>query len=933
VKKIGGYIMLLLVLANLFAPIYADNSYAGVKKAEAAAFSDADSAIAKSAQDECLGTTKKEFCFASRYVAVGSKITLTTYVIGVDHTGFDLYGEKVVIRDATTGAVVKTLDETKYQAGSDGKIKLDANNKPIIASGHDILQENVAQGDFKNKIDGDTDNYDAVLFYTGEIDGLQENHLYNFNITVSKYNVKEYIVTSTDKKYPDVSQTLSVQTGITVNGKPAVKSGTSDASSGTSGEIMPACSVIGAITFGGITGDGTFMGCVAQAMYYVFFVPTSYIFALAGKFFDFTFKYTISDSSYRATFVVEGWKIVRDLCNIFFIFVLLMAAIKMILDVGHGAKDAIIKVVVIGLLINFSLFTTQIIVDSSNILARLFYNSDAIKITMMKNSGGSDSFNQAGVNMYSDSISSTGEIPISAAIVDKVNPQSIIINAKKIQVSDPANLNNPNGTTASDGIGIGAFILITLLATAVNLIGFFIFLSIGLMFVGRVIGLWFAMILVPLAFFSNTMPELTNMDYIGWKKWLPETLKLAFMAPVFMFFMYLILIFLDNSFLDLSHATSAQEGVNFILGIILPFAFIIILLNQAKEVAKSMSGKVGGMVTNYATAAGGMILGGAALGTAMLGRQTLGAVSKYAQNDGAREKAIGFASTRAAVKDIKGLNVINPFAYAKVATTAIKGTGQYVAAQAGKGLDSIKTTVDDGHGGTRKVGWYKTVSGKLKDKEHGEHVLNEYADKVKHGSKYSELDETDQNKVRESIDRDTLAKAITGQNKKYDALSDSQKTLVDRAKGTHATWNKALEAENHARHGTDKEHLHTASTMESDSRAPIAMSEFVNALRKGSYDVRNMSKMSTRSKGLAGFIVNTSAGLAAGMRSGLKDTIGINHGTGNKDFMKDMKEVLTEAFKTAKLEVKLPAGGGHGGGHDDHGGGHDDHGHGGGGHH
>ena len=61
---------------------------------------------------------------------------------------------------------------------------------------------------------------------------------------------------------------------------------------------------------------------------------------------------------------------------------MLYIAISTILNLhGFNTKSTIINVIVIGLFINFSLFATQVIIDSSNIMARVFYNSDAIKIT------------------------------------------------------------------------------------------------------------------------------------------------------------------------------------------------------------------------------------------------------------------------------------------------------------------------------------------------------------------------------------------------------------------------------------------------------------------------------------------------------------------------------------------------------------------------
>ncbi|MDD3662579.1 MAG: hypothetical protein PHT84_01800 [Candidatus Pacebacteria bacterium] len=353
-----------------------------------------------------------------------------------------------------------------------------------------------------------------------------------------------------------------------------------------------------------ILDASTWKGCVGRFLYVVVFEPTAFLFGLTGKLFDFAFFYSVQNTSYSSTFVVEGWKIVRDFCNMFFIFILLYIAFATILNLNSfDTKKMIINVVLIGLLINFSLFATRVIIDASNILARVFYNQETIVIGDDKDGNGSV-INSPGTN---------GEIRLSEAIVSKINPQTIIMNANKAG----------DGTTASPG----TFILIVIMASVVNIVGLITFLSAALVFVARVIGLWMAMILAPLAFFSYTVPKLQEVDTIGWKKWWPETLKLAFLAPVFMFFIYIIIRFLSIAGEIIGDADSKQN-LEWILAVIVPFIFIIVLFNKAKDVAKNMSGKMGQGITNAISKAGA-IAGGVALGAgagllAKAGTATLG---------------------------------------------------------------------------------------------------------------------------------------------------------------------------------------------------------------------------------------------------------------------------------------------------------------------
>ncbi len=388
---------------------------------------------------------------------------------------------------------------------------------------------------------------------------------------------------------------------------------------GSSSSPLPACS-IDPIT------HGTFMGCVAQGFYYILFQPTSYLFALAGTFFDYAFSYSVQDSSYRSSFVVEGWGLVRDFCNMFFIFIMLYVAIGTILSLhSMKTKETIINVVIIGLFINFSLFATQLIIDAANVTARVFYNSDAIKITEKAPTGATEVVSKIPTN---------GAIPLSAALVNKINPQSLIINAREINKIPNNSTDGLSDVTVSSGddIGIGQFILIVILAAAINIVGFLVFAIIGFLFVARVVGLWTAMILAPVAFFTYILPEMSSIETIGWKKWWPNTIKLAFLAPVFIFFMYIILKFLQ---LDLISDAAGKSGLDFLIATIIPFVFVVVLLLKAKKIAVDMSGEFGEM----AVKASGLALGAATGGAAFMGRATLGRIGNSIANSSTLAKA------------------------------------------------------------------------------------------------------------------------------------------------------------------------------------------------------------------------------------------------------------------------------------------------------
>lgn len=663
--------------------------------------------------------------------------------------------------------------------------------------------------------------------------------------------------------------------------------------------------------------SGTFSGCLLQSFYTLVFSPTAYLFALSATFFDKMFAYSIADSSYRSAFVVEGWGLVRDICNVFFIFILLYVAFATVLNIhGFKTKEMIINVVIIGLLINFSLFTTQVIIDTSNILARVFYNSEKLKP-------------KTEVIDSNNTQSDLHEISLSQGLVAAVDPQQLL--------TTNLNLSSKNSVDSQESLTAGSWFILILLGSIVNIVGIIVFLSVGIFMIARVIGLWVAMVVVPFTFFSYAVPELQTMDTVGWKKWWPETIKLAFLAPIFMFFLYLILMFLQNGFQGIG-------GDSSILEVMLPFIFIMMFLLKAKDIAKTMSGEIGAAVMKGAQAASVAVLGGAALGAAALGRGTIGAVSKYTQNDTARGKAIGFSDTKlAAAKSAK--QWWNPAAHVNTAITAVKGAGKFAAAGVAQGLHSVNVDERDANG--NKTG-NKTTWGKQLQKADKSFATtqtatstldaaaaHEFGGKMGYDKdvKYKNLKETEQHEVREEVDKDFISKKAFG--KTYKETTDvEQKAAIDRSYKELDT-NRAkyinkdgeiegLDVDVITRDVKDPDKFTTTQKKikgrGGDENAALygksqAIGEFVNALRKGSMDVRNLSQTKAVSKGLFGAMgVGLIATVAAAVRTGMKQGLGVNQASGQKDFIKDIKHTFEEALKSAKLEVKLDKADAHAGG-------------------
>lgn len=354
-----------------------------------------------------------------------------------------------------------------------------------------------------------------------------------------------------------------------------------------------------------------FEGCVANFFYYVFFKPASWIMAIGGYILDFGTYYTLQSKSYDTNFVKEGWKTVRDISNLVFIFVLLMQAGKMVMGKSMD-KMLIVKVVGVGLAINFSLFFGKVIIDGGNILARTVYNGIVITQNGTK--------------------SEQARKPISEAILSKFNPQTI--------------LSFKNTAFKSDANYANVFTLVTLSLAIVCAICAYVFLVTGFAFIGRTVSLWLHLILAPIAMISIIWGKVPvpGVDKIGlkldWDGWLNGLLKASFSVSAFLFFLVLIFKFISYS----DFAQNYLEGSNFgvaetTLFTVIPFIFVVILLLAAKGIATSMGGKLASMAEDFGKKATGMALGVASMGTGLYLSRTVGAAGSALTNSNSLREA------------------------------------------------------------------------------------------------------------------------------------------------------------------------------------------------------------------------------------------------------------------------------------------------------
>ena len=274
--------------------------------------------------------------------------------------------------------------------------------------------------------------------------------------------------------------------------------------------------------------DVDLWGCGATLAFLILQI-SSWVLWVAAILFNATINYTLNMAAFIKDIPIVdlGWTVFRDVTNLLFIFIILYIAINTIVgNEGYGIKKLLGKVIIGAMLINFSLFFTQAMVDASNIFALQFYH----KITQ----------DAKGANIAAGSSANNKDYDsgISAAFVNAMGLQQIYQLGKGSSDGD-VSTNLSGGELDKTKIGLNAsnLIIVGLGGTVLVLITAFVFFAGTMMLLARTVVLVFLMILSPIAFMGNILPALGKYTGEWWSK---LTSNLLF-APVYMMLLYLVI--------------------------------------------------------------------------------------------------------------------------------------------------------------------------------------------------------------------------------------------------------------------------------------------------------------------------------------------------------------------------------------------------------
>ena len=369
--------------------------------------------------------------------------------------------------------------------------------------------------------------------------------------------------------------------------------------------------------FGCITSVAGFIDCtygaLGQFLWEIVIPIIQSVLGVIGLLIDTAITLSLTSSFYAGPAISSGWAIIRDLCNIIFIFVLIFTGIRTMLGLDTGETRRVVVSVIIGaVLINFSLFLTKAAIDVSNIFTAWITQG------IIDLSGG------------------TGGVSNSTVSVLKMH--------ELYQTQTTGNLQ------------IGAFST-AFAVIALNIVAIYVFFKVAFLMFGRLVSFITLLIMSPIGFVGHLVPKLGSYA----EKWRDELTKACFMAPMFLLMLYITL-YLATKFdavlsemgqkLSLNSTNTFFSGNSFGLDDYTLFIIIALLLLKSLEVAEEYTGAVAGQIGGVLKSAAGIALGGATAGVGLVGRQVIG---RTALNMTQNKERMALLQSQAAQSGIAGV--------------------------------------------------------------------------------------------------------------------------------------------------------------------------------------------------------------------------------------------------------------------------------------
>ncbi len=278
------------------------------------------------------------------------------------------------------------------------------------------------------------------------------------------------------------------------------------------------------------------------------------------------------------------WRIIRDISSLILIFFILIAAIKMILNVSDPDFGNLIKnIIIMGVLINFSFFFTRVLIDASNIVSLQFFNAiaptNSASMQCLPAVNGSAPDNDPCTN------------PAAAAkqLLTSGGLSDIFMSALKVTTwYDTSKQLNSDANGATDKVGspVVKILLITVAGVVVMILAGLSFLAVAIVCIVRLGVLLLLLAFSPIWIAAYAIPNLKEFSDMWTKQFKAQLIFL----PVYLCVMYVALRILTESNLTKITQSSPSGDLSDFINLFVGFTIIIFILNSPLLIAAKAAG-------------------------------------------------------------------------------------------------------------------------------------------------------------------------------------------------------------------------------------------------------------------------------------------------------------------------------------------------------
>lgn len=364
-----------------------------------------------------------------------------------------------------------------------------------------------------------------------------------------------------------ITDRLGSDTAVTTT-NPATGEQTTTITGPVSSTVSGIASVLSCVLGGPIS-------CLVNTISYMILQFANLLLALAGSLFNWVIVKTVFQF---ATFlgnspgVLIAWGVLRDIGNMLLLFGFIFIGLATILDLHtYAAKKALPRLIIFAVLMNFSLFAAEAVIDVSNVIS--------VVMNTQASAGSECAYSADAQNVGTTVADSQAALKSTDSNANCFLNSGIASRLMHATGADSGLFSVPIGNTSSYENAVG-LLMLALFATVAAVVLF----AGSIMLIVRAVTLTLLMIVAPLGFAGMAVPALNKMGMDWWNRLLHQ----AFFAPIFLLLIFVSLK-ISESFSaagSLSLAGAVQNLNPSAMGIILVFGLMIGFLIASLIAAK-----------------------------------------------------------------------------------------------------------------------------------------------------------------------------------------------------------------------------------------------------------------------------------------------------------------------------------------------------------